>query len=49
MITAERQELRYQTRFSNGQQLALADTAKERGGNDSGFGPFELLEAALAS
>jgi uncharacterized OsmC-like protein len=49
MIVTHSENLRYQTSFSNGKQQALADTAKERGGSDSGFGPFELLEAALAS
>ncbi len=48
MIVTESQDLHYQTSFSNGKQQAFADTAKERGGSDSGFGPFELLEAALA-
>ena len=49
MIKTTGEGLPYQTRFTNGQDAALADTTKDKGGNGSGFRPHELLEAALAS
>jgi putative redox protein len=39
----------YQTAFSNGDCSAAADLPREKGGEGQGFGPHELLEAALAT
>lgn len=39
----------YQTAFSNGTHSAVADVPREKGGDGQGFGPHELLEAALAT
>jgi putative redox protein len=39
----------YQTNFTNGSFDAIADTPAEKGGAGNGFGPHELLEAALAT
>jgi putative redox protein len=39
----------YQTNFSNGTHNAVADVPIEKGGSGQGFGPHELLEAALAT
>jgi len=43
------ERLRYQTRFTNGQDVSFSDTTKDKGGGECGFRPHELLEAALAS
>lgn len=40
---------RYQTPFSNGSLSAVADLPVEKGGAGNGFGPHELLEAAVAT
>jgi putative redox protein len=39
----------HQTAFSNGESSAVADVPREKGGEGQGFGPHELLEAALAT
>jgi putative redox protein len=49
MISATSQVARYQTRFSDGVHEGFSDTIVDRGGQNSGFRPHELLEAALAS
>jgi putative redox protein len=38
----------YRTWFSNGEQEAFADTTADKGGQNAGFRPHDLLEAALA-
>jgi putative redox protein len=48
MITSRSEEDRYQTVFSNAQHQAFSDTIISKGGGERGFGPHELLEAALA-
>lgn len=48
MIKTTSEKLRYQARFSNGQNGAFSDTIKDKGGGGFGFRPHELLEAALA-
>lgn len=48
MITSQSEAERYRTFFSNAQHEAFSDTIVAKGGNESGFGPHELLEAALA-
>ena len=49
MIIATSEDPVYRTPFSDGEHHAVADTTKEKGGNDSGFWPHTLLEAALAT
>jgi putative redox protein len=49
MIKATSELPSYQTRFTNGQDVSMADTTSEKGGSSAGFRPDELLEAALAS
>lgn len=49
MIQATGGATRYQTRFSNEKDEALADTTADKGGGGSGFRPHDLLEAALAT
>lgn len=49
MITTKSEPTDFLVRFSNGQAVALADTALAQGGGDRGFRPQELLEAALAT
>jgi putative redox protein len=39
----------YRTAFSNGTCEAIADVSVAKGGGGLGFGPHELLEAALAT
>src|SRR5581483_8990640 len=39
----------FQATFTNGGSTASADVPKEKGGAGRGFGPHELLEAALAT
>lgn len=39
----------YQTSFTNGQNVSVADAASDEEGSRAGFRPDELLEAALAS
>jgi putative redox protein len=49
MIKATSELPSYQTSFTNGQDVSMADTTSEKGGSSAGFRPDELLEAALAS
>jgi putative redox protein len=49
MIKATSERASYQTSFTNGQDVSMADTTSDKGGSDAGFRPDELLEAALAS
>jgi putative redox protein len=49
MISATSQTARYQTRFSDGVHEGFSDTIADKGGQNSGFRPHDLLEAALAS
>ncbi|GAB6125634.1 OsmC family protein [Humidesulfovibrio idahonensis] len=49
MITSTSLPEKFLARFSDGKHEALADTPPQYGGNDAGFKPVELLEAALAT
>jgi putative redox protein len=49
MIRAASNETPHQTAFTNGRFSSVADVPQEKGGNGAGFGPHELLEAALAT
>jgi putative redox protein len=49
MITTSSESTPYQTRFSNGTVEAIADVKEKDGGHSAGFGPHDLLEAALAT
>jgi putative redox protein len=49
MIRATSEPAPYQTRFSDGEHESLADTTAAKGGQNSGFRPHDLLEAALAT
>ncbi len=49
MIKTNSEESPYKIRFTNGRDVGFADTTKGKGGNDNGFRPHELLEAALAT
>lgn len=49
MIRATSEAVRYLTRFSDGEHQGFADTTAEKGGQNSGFRPHGLLEAAVAS
>jgi len=49
MIRTSSQSTKYQTRFTNGQDIAISDTTKNKGGTGQGFRPHELIEAALAN
>ncbi|HEY2908979.1 MAG TPA: OsmC family protein [Gemmataceae bacterium] len=49
MIQATSLATPFQTSFTNGSHEAVADIPIEKGGAGSGFGPHELLEAALAT
>jgi putative redox protein len=48
MIKSTSERASYQTSFTNGQDVSMADTASDKGGSGGGFRPDELLEAALA-
>lgn len=48
MIKSTSEVASYQTSFTNGQDVSMADTTSAKGGSGSGFRPDELLEAALA-
>ena len=48
MIKTRNIKNNYGTEFSNGKHLAFSDTTIDKGGNNSGFRPHELLEAAVA-
>ena len=49
MIRTQNKREAYQTTFSNADREALADAPVAKGGGGQGFGPHELLEAALAT
>lgn len=49
MITAKSQEPKYQVLFTNGLHECVADTTEANGGDNGGFRPHDLLEAALAT
>jgi len=49
MIKCKSLEDKFKTLFTNGKQEAFSDASKESGGGESGFGPFELFEAAYAN
>lgn len=49
MIRATGLADQYQTAFGNGTDEAVADVPTAKGGAGRGFGPHELLEAALAT
>lgn len=49
MIQAKSLNEPYLTAFSNGTYEAIADVSVAKGGGGLGFGPHELLEAALAT
>jgi putative redox protein len=49
MIRAASLPVRHQVAFSNASVEAVADVPVEKGGAGAGFGPHELLEAALAT
>jgi putative redox protein len=49
MIRATSNGVPYRVTFTDGRFTATADTTREKGGGDAGFGPFELIEAALAT
>ena len=47
MIRSTALDTRFQAVFTNGSFSATADVPMEKGGSGNGFGPHELLEAAL--
>ncbi|RXZ42518.1 OsmC family protein [Crenobacter cavernae] len=49
MITTTSEAGGYRTRFDNGHGSAIADTPHDKDGGRDGFGPHELIEAALAT
>jgi putative redox protein len=49
MVTSEQKTERFLTLLSNGKNSIVADAPFENGGGARGFGPHELLEAALAA
>jgi putative redox protein len=49
MIRSSSLAVPYRTAFTNGTLDAVADVPVEKGGAGQGFGPHELLEAALAT
>ncbi|MDE2250113.1 MAG: OsmC family protein [Gammaproteobacteria bacterium] len=49
MVTTESADKRYLTVASNGRESIRLDAPVPKGGAGQGFGPHELLEAALAS
>lgn len=49
MISASSLPETYRTAFTNGSHSGIADVPLAKGGNGNGFGPYELLEAALAA
>jgi len=48
MIHAKTNGEPYRIWFSNGQHEGLADATRDKGGQNAGFRPHDLLEAALA-
>jgi putative redox protein len=49
MIRSSNLDVPYKTAFTNGSHSSVADVPLEKGGAGAGFGPHELLEAALAT
>ena len=49
MIVSRSSPVPYRTDFSNGTSAAFADVPREKGGAGDGFGPHDLLEAAVAT
>jgi len=49
MIYTDSEPDNFLTRFSNGEQIAFADSTSDKGGGNCGFRPHELLEAAVAT
>src|SRR4051794_27220970 len=49
MIRSSSLSVPYQTAFTNGSHDGVADVPIEKGGAGQGFGPHELLEAAVAT
>lgn len=49
MIRATSDGVPYRVTFTDGRFAAVSDTTAAKGGGDAGFGPHELLEAALAT
>jgi len=49
MISATSETIQYQTKFSDANHHAISDVTSDKGGSDAGFGPHQLLEAALAT
>lgn len=49
MIIARSTDHSYQVSFTNGEHVAIADVPKDKNGEGCGFGPHELLEAALST
>jgi putative redox protein len=48
VITCFSKKTHFDTWFTNGKHEGHCDAPLEKGGGDAGFGPHELLEAALA-
>lgn len=49
MIRASIADASYRTAFTSGTNAAIADLPQSKGGAGEGFGPHDLLEAALAT
>lgn len=49
MIRATDHGESHQIEYTNGSHFGIADLPREKGGEGDGFGPHELLEAALAT
>jgi putative redox protein len=49
MIHAANLDKSYRTSFGNGKSMSVADMPIAKGGSGDGFGPHDLLEAALAT
>lgn len=49
MIRADSHPGKWQTEFTNGEHTATSNTTTDKGGENCGFRPHELLETALAS
>ena len=49
MIRSHSLGVPHRVSFTNGETTAVADVPKEKGGAGCGFGPHELVEAALAT
>jgi putative redox protein len=49
MIRARNEGAGYCTSFTNGHSTGIADMPIAKGGNGEGFGPHDLVEAALAT